>query len=138
MSEQAQEHKLRVFKTTMSSNKFIFKSGKTAGFVNGRYMTSNPQEIKELEEEILEHQNPYFYIDKNEKEITSEQAADPMAALRAKIIADYLATQQGKEPVVPQKDFGSTQTAPVIPVSSKGVASIAAGGKAVLTPGPTK
>jgi hypothetical protein len=115
---------LRVFKAHLPSVNYIFRNGKPAIFVNGRYATDMPSEIQELEEEIG-FGHPHLYIDADEKEVDSAQV-DPIAALtdriRAKLIAEMaVATDMSN-------DMGETKQEPLKPASSSDVAPAAAGG----------
>ncbi len=60
----------------------------TAVFINGRYMTSEPAQVKELMEEVKEigtHRSthPYIYVDAEDQEIDSD-ALSPMEVVRYK------------------------------------------------------
>lgn len=114
MSEQAA---LRVFKTNLGSCHYYFKNGKDAKFRDGRYLTGNAAEIKELEDEIADG-NPHIYIDSAEKEISAKEAADPMAALKARIVKEYLEEQEKG------RDLGNSDQSAVKPASSKIVAGL--------------
>lgn len=127
------EAKLRVFKSNIPASKYILKSGKEAKFVDGRFLTAIEGEIKEMEVEIAAG-HPHLYIDNAEKEIDAKDALDPMAALKKKIIDDYLA---GQPATVQLGDLGSTTAAPVVPASSSAVASERAG-QAKIVPGLIK
>lgn len=116
---------LRVFKSTIPSVNFIFANGKPAIFQQGVYRTDVDWEIAELEKEVLAR-HPHIYIDEKEREIDSEMV-DPMNALRAKIIADYLASEQAATNL--SNDMGATLQEPLKPASSRDVAVAAAGGE---------
>jgi len=114
----------RVFKSQVQSIKYIFKNGKEAPFVFGKYYTDNATEIAELEQEIaLGH--PQIFIDSEEKEVDTEKM-DPLSRLREKIIAEYL-EEQAKQ-LDPSNDFGNTLPQSVKPASSSDVAAASAGG----------
>ena len=116
---------LRVFKSTIPSVNFIFANGKPAIFQQGVYRTDVEWEIAELEKEVLA-KHPHIFIDEKEREIDSEMV-DPMNALRAKIISDYLAAQE--KATNPMNDMGTTTQEPLKPASSRDVAVAAAGGE---------
>lgn len=123
---------LRVFKSNIPSINYIFPWGTVAAFQQGYYRTDIEREISHLEEEVkLKH--PHILIDANEFEVDST-LVDPMNALRAKIIADYLNTQEKANN--PDNDMGNSDQSPVRPSNSRDVAVAAAGGSGVsLMPG---
>jgi hypothetical protein len=114
---------LRVFKATLPSVNYIFRNGKPAIFVNGRYTTEFPAEIEELEYEIsLGH--PHIYIDSAEREVDSVQV-DPIAALTGRIRAQLVAEMAAATDM--GNDMGKTEQGPLKPASSSDVAPAAAG-----------
>ena len=118
---------LRVYKSTVPSIVYICKNGKPCNFIQGVYRTDIEAEIQELDAEIaLKH--PQLYIDSNEREIDSE-LVDPVAALRASIIADYLATQA--KVTDPEHNMGSYAAGQVVPASTKNIASAIANGASI-------
>lgn len=121
---------LRVFKSTIPSINYIFKNGKPAIFQVGVFRTDIEWEIKELEAEIAAG-HPHIYIDEKEREIDSEMV-DPMNALRAKIIAEFL--EQQKKATDPNNDMGTSDQSPVKPANSTDVAAAAAGGDGNQSP----
>lgn len=82
---------MALFLNSMGNCRFTFKNGKDAVFLNGRYLTNNEGEIKELMEEVaLGHP----YISTNPDELVVEtKFIDPMEAIRAQVIAQYKAEQ---------------------------------------------
>lgn len=117
---------LRVFKCTIPSCSVILGNGKPCIFVSGVYRTDIPAEIGFFENEIL-LKHPHLYIDPAESEIDSE-LVDPMNALRAKIIKEYLAAQE-KVAGDPNRDMGSTDQNMKLNVgTTKDIAEAAAGG----------
>lgn len=110
---------LRIFKCSILDCKYYTRKGKEIGFVGGKYITDNEDEVKELEAEIKEG-HPHIYIDAKDKEISAEDVADPMAALRAKIIAEYEANKQKEAEEIAKgvRDFGDTAKVATKPVSS--------------------
>ena len=115
---------LRVFKSTLPSVNYIFGNGKPAIFINGVFRTDIANEIFALEEEVKQH-HPHIYIDPKETEIDSE-LVDPMNALRAKIIAEFVATQAAATALT--NDRGTSDQSGAKPASTTDVASAAAGG----------
>lgn len=116
---------LNVYKSQVSSIKYVFKDGREACFVNGIYRTADAAEIEELDKELSGGRHPILYIDKAEKTIESNRI-DPMAVLRENIIAEYLAEQAALND--PTRDMGNTKQEPVKPASTADVGAAAAGG----------
>lgn len=79
-----------VFKSSLLSCTFIFKSGKVASFINGRYITSDEQEIIEITKEIKSG-HPHIYVDQDE---LSTEVNEPIDALRAKFFEEFKLAQQ--------------------------------------------
>ena len=73
----------RLFKSRAETMGYVFRSGTNVHFVNGRYLTTNPAEIAELED-VCSQGNPCFYDDPEEQEM-NPKLVNPMEALRAKI-----------------------------------------------------
>lgn len=118
---------LRIFKSTIPSVNYIFGNGKPAIFVNGVFRTDIASEISALESEVTQH-HPHIYIDPNEREIDSE-LVDPMNALRAKIIAEYVAAQTAATALT--NDRGTSDQSGAKPASTVDVSPAAAGGSGV-------
>lgn len=59
-----------VFKSTIPQNTFLFKNGKAAVFIHGRYETDDADEITQLNAEIRGG-IPYIYIDPQDASIDS-------------------------------------------------------------------
>jgi hypothetical protein len=113
-----------VFKSTIPSINYIFGNGKPAIFVQGRFCTDIPAEISELEYEVkLGH--PHIFIDPNDA-VADSAVLDPIAGLREKIIAEYLAAAEKAND--PANDMGSTVQEPLKPTNSQDIATAAAGG----------
>ena len=115
---------LRVFKATMPSVSVIFGDGTQAIFVGGVYRTDNESHIATLESEIKKC-HPHLFIDPAEKEIDSTMV-DPMAQLRAKIIAEYLAAEANATD--PTNDMGTTEQTKLKPANTVDIAQAAANG----------
>lgn len=94
----------KVFKSKIQSCNYVFKSGKQASFIAGKYLTDIDTEIEELEAEIKSG-HPHIFIDANEKEVDTEKL-DPLEEIKRKAIAEYLEAQ--KKAVDPSNDMGST------------------------------
>lgn len=112
-----------LFKSTQLSSNYIFRSGKVANFVRGRFSTDDPTEIKELQNEV-DTKHPYIYKDAKEATIDTEKL-DPMWKLkqdmRAQILAEMAASQD------PSRDMGSYEQTKLSPSSTTDIAPVAAG-----------
>lgn len=124
----------RVFKSTFQSHIYLFGShkdstsinGKPAHFINFEYITDNPQEIIELEEQITVG-HPHIYIDENRKEI-AVNPEDPINVIRRKAVEDYLKAQMA-DAVNPSNDRGETdQTAKLVGIGNTASVAPAAAG----------
>jgi len=115
---------LAIFKNTMPSCNYIFKDGTSAVFVSGRYHTDDPKRIEELAAEV-DAGHPHIYVDAAEATVQKEML-DPMNALRAKIIGEYLAAQAAATD--PTNDMGKSTQGPVIPANTQDIQQAAAGG----------
>lgn len=115
----------KVFKARIPSVNYIFKNGKPAIFIAGRFLTDIPAEIKELEEEIaLGH--PHIYVDDNEETVEAADPGELMMGLREKFFKEFQEAHQ--RALNPDNDMGSTDQVPLNPASSTDVATAAAGG----------
>lgn len=99
MSEN--EAVLKLFKSAMPSCQYIMPNGKYLYFVKGKFATDDPEEIAELEKAI-KARHPHIFVDAKESEITATKMNDPLAEIKAKAIAEYLAQQAAG------KDFGTS------------------------------
>lgn len=86
-----------IFKSRIPNIQYIFKSGKSAPFLGGRYTTDVDTEIDELMAEIVDvgvdkSRHPHIYVDEAESEIDSE-AETPIQAIRRKAVEEYIASQ---------------------------------------------
>lgn len=118
---------MRVYKATLPSVNYIFRNGKPAIFVNGKFCTDIPSEITELDEEVAA-KHPIIFIDSDEREIDSA-AVDPIAALREKIIAEYKATMAAATSM--DNDRGTAEAPKLKPASTSDIMEAAAGGSGV-------
>jgi hypothetical protein len=117
----------KIFKATLPSVNYIFKNGKPAIFVNGKFHTSIPAEIQELEAEIAAG-HPILYIDSAEAEVDSTKV-DPIAGLRESIIAEYKASMAAA--TNPDNNMGDSAQDPLKPSSTNAIQDAAAGGSGV-------
>lgn len=69
-----------LFKSQFTSHRYIFKDGKTAAFIDSKYLTDVESEIEELNHEIkLGH--PTIYVDPDQVTIDPKDL-DPLNAIR--------------------------------------------------------
>lgn len=93
-----------LFFSTFPSCSYVFRNGKPAHFIGGKYSTAIESEIKELEEEIAAG-HPHLYINEQQRTISAADE-DPIEQIKKKAIAEYLAAQ--KTAVNPEADRGNT------------------------------
>lgn len=118
--------KKRLYFASMSFMNYVFSKGKVAVFRHHRFATDVPEEIAELDKEVsLNH--PYISI-KPDMMYLTEEMEDPMKALRARIIAEYVAEQS--KHTDPSNDMGNSASGTFKPMSTTDVAAVAAGGDA--------
>ena len=133
MATQKSVTTLHVFKSTFPSMSFLLKNGKPCIFQQGVFRTSVEAEIKELMEEVGEvgrynSRNPHMYVDEDETTIQSDMV-DPMNALRAKFIAEYIAEQT--KALDPGNDRGASVQRGVGAANTQDIAAAAAGGSGI-------
>jgi hypothetical protein len=97
---------LHQFKSTIPSCKFILSNGKNANFVGGIYRTDLEHEVAELQNEVKQGHPHIEYIGQ-----ISAADLDPVAVLKRKAIAEYLAEQ--KAAIDPSRDMGTSTSGPV-------------------------
>ena len=93
---------LKLYKSALKSCQYIMPSGKYIYFRDGKYATDDEAEIAELEAAI-KSKHPHIFVDAKETEITAKKMNDPLAEIKEKAIAEYVASQAGK-------DFGTSDT----------------------------
>ena len=102
-----------VFLNSLNFCKYIFASGKEANFISGQYLTSDPAEIEELTREAgMGH--PHISIPTDEAKRTIDTTiTDPLIAIKAKAVAEYLAAQAAAalDPVTQLKTSSGTDEA---------------------------
>lgn len=79
------------FVSNLPSCKYIFTTGKVAHFVQGIYRTADKKEVAELTADI-EAGHPHISF--GAERLVDTAKLDPMAALREKIIAEYVANEK--------------------------------------------
>lgn len=93
-------------------------NGKEANFINGDYYTANPEEIYQLQAEIVAG-HPHLG-DGGEVDMAT---LDPLAELKAKAIAEYIASQEAAN--LKTNDRGDTASAAELKARLAGIASSA-------------
>lgn len=102
----------QLFKSRAPMMGYVFRSGKSAHFLDHCYATSKEDEIKELE--LLTKEVPdHFFRDSGQMTATTEKV-DPLASLRARIAEE----ERTKILLEMSRDMGSTEGGPL-----KGVAN---------------
>ena len=108
----------QVFYCAMPSCNYLFKNGKPAIFINHEYLTDIKSEIEELDAEIaIGH--PHIKRDELKKEV-DDTKLDPLAAVKAQAIREYLAAQASTDMT---KDMGNSVQGPVVVNNSQNIAS---------------
>lgn len=110
-----------VFTTTIPFSSYVFKDGNKVQFEGSRMILRNQAYIDELRAEAENPANIFISEDTN---ATEENTKDPMAVLRAQIIADYEA-QKAADLTSAVHDTEELKTAPVLGgiVSSQEIAA---------------
>jgi hypothetical protein len=124
MSDFKDQEKFNVYFSSFPSCQYVFKSGKVAPFVGGRYTTKIQSEITELDHEISEG-HPHIYVKKG-METAVAADLDPLSAIKKRAVEEYLAAQA--KALDPTNDMGST-------VAAKGAGQINTSGIAMVTAG---
>lgn len=114
----------KLYKATLPSINYIFKNGKPAIFVRGRFSTDVPAEIEELDDEIAKG-HPHLYVDKDEPVAEVPVTGNLLAGLRAQLEAEIRAEMQAANSL--SNDMGTTEAVKLIPASTVDVAAAAAG-----------
>ena len=118
------------FFSRIPNSTFIFPDGTTAAFISGRYTTDNEDRANTLKTEIAAG-NPYIFQDAGKLKLTATEL-DPMAELKARIIAEY----EMKKASETDNDRGASIAGKLNIADTGTIASAAAGSSsgAVLTP----
>lgn len=82
----------------------VLPSGDRISFVAGQYITDKEKEIEYLDEQVKSG-HPMIYVKKGSETVTEAQL-DPLAAVKAKAVADYMAQQEKQQD--PSRDMGNT------------------------------
>ena len=115
-----------VYRNSMPGAAVVFPDGQRAEFLGGRYVTDNQNFINILDSEIARGN---IHLRRGSDEEALGYGDDPIAALRAKIIADYKEDQAriAKE-LSEGKQLGNSVQGTINAASTTDIASVAAGG----------
>lgn len=107
------------------SVRYVFKDGTVANFTGDRYTTTDPKEVRELDE-VVEQKNQVIYTKPGAERIDPD-SLDPVLAFKKQVIAEYLANQAAASGN-PNRDMGkSDSSGGVTPASTQAIAAITAG-----------
>ena len=110
----------RVFRCAVLSSRYVFKNGKVAPFIGGKYTTDIAHEIAELDAEIAQR-HPHITANKEEVVTLSE----PMEVLKQKFFAEFEAAQ--KAALNKNNDAGTSEQGKLNVANSTTVAAGMAG-----------
>jgi hypothetical protein len=113
----------KLYKATLPSVNYIFKNGKPAIFVRGKFATEVAAEIEELDFEIAAG-HPHIYVDKDEPEADSGNQ-NLLAGLRAQLEAEIRAEMAAASSL--KNDMGNSEATKLIPASTVDIAAAALG-----------
>jgi hypothetical protein len=133
----------KLYKCYMPSMNYITAKGRTCTFVEGRFLSDHPDEVKEMDQMVADKSNPHIFIDDNEKEVDTtlqERIKEAQKTVTLQILAEEAARKAALEaagaqagastPQAPQSDQGAGTTmspASLLNVtSSAGLSSLAA------------
>lgn len=117
-----------LFKARIPAINYVFKNGKPAIFIRGRFSTDVQSEIDELNAEIaLNH--PHIYIDDTETSVESD-GSDLVSGLRERLRAELIAEMAIAGSL--SNDRGASKDGPIKPASTVDVAVLAAGSGPVV------
>lgn len=112
----------KLYKCYMPSMNYITAKGRTCSFIEGRFLTDHPDEIKEIDQMVSDKSNPHIYIDENETEVDTTLQEKIKAAQREvtlQILAEEAARKQVSEPGGKEEDKSEKKE----PEGDKGVGS---------------
>lgn len=116
----------RVFRSNISSSRYVFKNGKVAPFIGGKYTTNIKHEVDELDAEI-EMKHPHISANKEEVVNTIE----PLEALKAKFFAEFQAAQAAN--ILKDNDAGISEQGKLNVANSTTVAAGMSGSSSTAT-----
>lgn len=110
----------KLYKATLPSINYIFKNGKPAIFVRGRFSTNIAAEIAELDAEIAAG-HPHLFVDKDEPIVAEPTTNEMLAGLRAQWEAEFRAKMAEANQL--SNDRGTSEVAKLVPGSTVDVAA---------------
>lgn len=119
---------VNLYHNRIPNSRFVFKDGTDAVFTGGQFLTDDPKQISELDYEIA-NRHPSIYFDPENRQI-DPISLDPVAQFKAKVIAEFLASQAAAIGN-PNRDMGTAAAQRLVPSSSQSIAPVAAGGTGV-------
>lgn len=132
-AEFKKEEKIyQTYRSSLASQRIAMPNGKLITVTANQYITDDEAEIEFLDKEI---KGGFPYMSKT-GQITSEEL-DPMAVLRKKIIAEYLAEQKAglaaATAAVPSPTLGNSSTDKVVPASTSDLGALAGASNSVAS-----
>lgn len=119
----------RVFRANIPSCRYVFKEGKVAAFLSGKYTTNIAGEISELDAEVaLGHPN----ITANAEEVLD--VIEPLELLKKRHIEEYLASVA--KSIAKSNDAGFSDQGKLNVANSTTISEGAAGSDSVNAPAP--
>ena len=110
----------KLYKATLPSINYIFKNGKPAIFVRGRFSTNIRAEIAELDAEIAAG-HPHLFVDKDEPIVAEPTTNEMLAGLRAQWEAEFRAKMAEANQL--SNDRGTSEVTKLVPGSTVDVAA---------------
>lgn len=110
----------KLYKATLPSINYIFKNGKPAIFVRGRFSTNIAAEIAELDAEIAAG-HPHLFVDKDEPIVAEPTTNEMLAGLRAQWEAEFRAKMAEANQL--SNDRGTSEVTKLVPGSTVDVAA---------------
>lgn len=126
-----------IFKSPLPSFTYIYKGGRTAVFIGGRYMTDEEALIREMFDEVGEvgaakSRHPYIYVDPDESQIDSE-APSPIELIKIK------AREEAREELLKEQEEARNRamnaTANTSTTAKQDFASSVGNSNTIATPG---
>lgn len=113
-----------VYSCSTPSCTYFFKDGKPATFIRGRFITSNPSQIAELDHEIA---NNHPTISRGEQ--YTPDMDDPMLALRKRIREEIIAEELEKMRTSqnPSRDLGTSEQGKIKAQSTSDISAVTLG-----------
>lgn len=106
----------KLYKCYMPSMNYITAKGRTCSWVEGRYLTDHPDEIKELDLMVSEKSNPHIFIDENEMEVDTtlqERIQNAQREVTLQILAEEAARKQAASGAGTEENKATSQASQV-------------------------